>query len=54
MMKTPGIPLDGVKHHLAEIFTIYNTLPRIEKSLLGDLGGLHGGLAYLRRKLSLK
>ena len=54
MMKIPGIPLDAVRRHVAELLTIYDTPPLIEKSLLADLGGLHGSLAYLRRKLSLK
>lgn len=54
MMKIPGIPLDAVRRHLAELLTIYEHPPLVEKSLLADLGGLHGGLAYLRRKLSLK
>lgn len=54
MMKIPGIPLDAVRRHVADLLTIYDTPPLIEKSLLADLGGLHGSLAYLRRKLSLK
>lgn len=54
MMKIPGIPLDAVRRHVAELLTIYDAPPLVEKSLLADLGGLHGSLAYLRRKLSLK
>lgn len=54
MMKIPGIPLDAVRRHVSELLTIYDTPPIIEKAFLADLGGLHGSLAYLRGKLSLK
>lgn len=54
MMKVPGIPLDTLRRQVAEMLTIYDQPPVIEKALLADLGGLHGALIFLRRRLGLK
>lgn len=48
MMKTIGIPIEGVKKHLREIFRIMPDVTRIEKATLGDLGGLWGAIAYIK------
>lgn len=50
MMKEIGIPIDRVRAHLRGILHIYPELPLIEHSTLGDLGGLHGALAYIKQK----
>lgn len=50
MMKSPGISVSDVSKHLKEILKIYPIHPEIKKAELGDLGGLHGSLAYLRIK----
>lgn len=49
MMKSPGISVETVKTKLREILKIYPKLPEIRKAQLGDFGGLHGALAYLRQ-----
>ena len=48
MMKKIGIPVEGVKKHLREIFRIMPDVSRVEKATLGDLGGLWGALAYIK------
>lgn len=50
MMKSPGIILESVKKHLQDILKIYPNIPDIKKAELGDFGGLHGALEYLRQK----
>ncbi len=48
MMKKIGIPVEGVKKHLREIFRIMPDTSQIVKATLGDLGGLWGALAYIK------
>jgi glucokinase len=48
MMKKVGIPVEGVRKHLQEIFRITPAIPQIEKAQLGDLGGLWGALAQIK------
>lgn len=48
MMKKIGIPIDRVSAHLKGILHIYPTLPAIVKAELGDIGGLHGALYYVK------
>lgn len=50
MMNKIGIPIDHVRAHLKGILHIYPELPVVEHSLLGDFGGLHGALAYIKQK----
>jgi predicted NBD/HSP70 family sugar kinase len=50
MMKKIGIKVERVREHLKGILHIFPEHPRIEHSELGDLGGLHGSLAYLRSR----
>lgn len=42
------IDIDKVKKKVAEILKIYSEVPEIRKASLGDYGGLHGGLSYIR------
>ena len=51
MMNKIGIPVDRVRAHLKGILQIYPELPLVEHSALGDIGGLHGALAYIKQKL---
>lgn len=44
-----SLPLERVKFHLQEMFTIYPNFPPVEKAALGDNGGLYGGLEYLKQ-----
>ena len=54
MMNKIGIPIDRVRAHLKGILHIYPELPLIEHSALGDVGGLHGALAFVKQNLALK
>ncbi len=51
MMKQIGIPIDRVRAHLRGILHIYPELPLIEHSTLGDIGGLHGALHFVKQNL---
>jgi len=51
MFNEIGIQVDRVQFHLKRIAKVLPELPEIVHSSLGDLGGLHGGLARLRRVL---
>ena len=42
------IDIEKVKKELKEILKIYPEIPEIRKASLGDYGGLHGGLSYLK------
>jgi len=48
MMKTIGIPVDGVKKHLRNIFRVMPDSPQIIKATLGDFGGLWGALTQIK------
>lgn len=52
MMKKIGIPVDRVQAHLKGILHIYPELPVIVHSALGDIGGLHGALHFVKQNLS--
>lgn len=49
MMKKVGIPIDKVQYHLSNILKIFPRTPLIKKSKLGDLAGLYGALAHLKK-----
>ena len=50
MMKEIGIPVDRVRAHLSGILHIFAELPLIEHSTLGDIGGLYGALALIKKE----
>lgn len=52
MMKTKGISLSTVKKYYDALLNIFPEKPLLLKAELGDIGGLHGGLAYIRQKQS--
>ncbi|OHA87993.1 MAG: hypothetical protein A2653_02745 [Candidatus Zambryskibacteria bacterium RIFCSPHIGHO2_01_FULL_43_25] len=47
MMNKIGIQVEAVERHLTQNLKIFPRIPPIKKSVLGDLGGLYGVLAYL-------
>jgi len=51
MMNKVGIPIDRVRAHLGGILHIYPELPLIVHSALGDVGGLHGALHFVKQSL---
>ena len=51
MMKEIGIPVERVRLHLAGILHIFTQLPLIEHSTLGDIGGLYGALALIKKEI---
>jgi predicted NBD/HSP70 family sugar kinase len=52
MMNTIGIPVDRVEAHLRGLLHIFPELPVIAHSSLADIGGLHGGLAFVRQHIA--
>jgi predicted NBD/HSP70 family sugar kinase len=48
MMNNVGISIDSTEKYLKEVLTVFPTIPPLKKSTLGDIGGLYGGLAYLK------
>jgi predicted NBD/HSP70 family sugar kinase len=45
----PAIPLDRVEYHLKNILKIFPEPPPLKQASLGDAGGLHGALEFLRQ-----
>ncbi len=50
MFNEIGIKVDRVAYHLQQIMIELPSLPEIVHSELADLGGLYGGLAFLKQK----
>lgn len=48
---TPAIDLARTEQYLREILTVFPSLPPLKRAELGDFGGLHGALHFLRQKL---
>lgn len=42
------ISIENIKKDLTELLTVFPEIPEIKLSNLGDLGGLYGGMEYLR------
>lgn len=51
MMGTPGLNLEVIKQEFALRWEAHTPLPTITRATLGDLGGLHGALAFLKQNL---
>lgn len=49
MFNDVGIKVPAVQKYLSEQNTVYPDIPLLKKAVLGDVGGLYGGLAYLRQ-----
>jgi glucokinase len=52
MLKTPGLDLPSVIAELEKLAANLPAIPELRRAELGDLGGLHGALAYLNQKLT--
>ena len=52
MTGRPRIELTAVQSYLEKISTVFPQLPVLKLATLGDFGGLHGALHFLRQKLS--
>jgi glucokinase len=50
MMGTPGLDLEVIKQEFALRWDAHTPLPTITRATLGDLGGLHGALAFLKQQ----
>ena len=46
----PAIPLDRVRESFAETLTIFEKGPQIVPAALGEVGGLYGAMALLKKK----
>ncbi len=46
------IPFERIEHHFEGTLTIFPQRPKLRKAELGDVGGLHGALAFLRQQLA--
>jgi predicted NBD/HSP70 family sugar kinase len=44
-----AISLDSVQAHLRDMVKVYPDLPEVKKAQLGDVGGLHGALAFVNQ-----
>lgn len=51
---TKKISIAQVRTHLKRILTIFPKPPPVEKTTLGDFGGLYGGLALIHNSSSIK
>jgi len=49
MFGSPGISIDNVKNKLEKTLKIFPEVPKILRAQLGDIGGLHGALYYLKQ-----
>jgi len=49
IIKSPGISIERVSHHLKKVLTIFSERPRLAKAELGDIGGLYGALEILKQ-----
>lgn len=50
ILGNPAILLEDVEKYIRENLTVFPEPPRIVKASLGDVGGLHGALIYLRQQ----
>lgn len=53
IVKNEYITIDRIQALLDEYLTIFSRSPRLVRAELGDKGGLHGALAYLRQQLEM-
>jgi predicted NBD/HSP70 family sugar kinase len=52
MMKSPGIILEEVEATLARSLAFLPLRPALRRATLGETGGLHGALSYLKQELA--
>ena len=46
-----NLSVDLIEKHLKDIMKIFPSLPKIKKAELKDVGGLYGGMAYLKNRI---
>lgn len=51
ILGNPAISVERTKQYLNQILKIFSEPPPVEKAALGDVGGLYGGLAFLRQNI---
>lgn len=51
ILGSSALSIESVKRHLSQILKIFPEPPPIVKAALGDVGGLYGGLAFLRQSI---
>ena len=51
ILGSPAIPIERVEFHLNQFLKIFPEHPKLVKAALSDVGGLYGGLAFLREHL---
>jgi predicted NBD/HSP70 family sugar kinase len=49
MMKSTGIKIERIDHYLEDILKIFPERPLLKLAELGDVGGLFGGLSYIKQ-----
>jgi len=49
----PALFLEDIEKYIRERLVVFPEVPRIVKATLGDIGGLHGALIYLRQQLQI-
>lgn len=50
MMKKIGIHIHRVEHHLKRVCTSFPEIPILSHAELGDIGGLHGALVFVKQE----
>jgi hypothetical protein len=53
MINYNRVSFEEIVTNIKQINTVFAETPRIVKSNLGDVGGLHGGIAYLKNRQNL-
>ena len=50
---TKKLEIEAIVKEVENTMVIFKELPEIKKAELGDIGGLHGAMAYLRQRIEL-
>lgn len=53
MVNYDRVSIEKIEQELKEINTIFSETPKLIKATLGDVGGLYGGMSYLRNRQNL-
>ncbi len=51
ILGNPAISIERIKFHFDQLLKFFPEHPKLEKAALGDIGGLYGGLAFLRQNI---
>jgi hypothetical protein len=47
---SPAIPVDKTAKYLGELMKIFTRIPELKVAELGDFGGLHGALEFIKQQ----